>query len=77
MQAVADSKGWEGTKDFGILLGVPNCNDVSRWVWVITDKGVESGIIVDCSTEWDHSLGLVADTNRADLTHEWAVIVMR
>lgn len=77
MQAVADAKGWQGTQNFDILLGTPNCNDVSRWAWVITDEGVESGLIVDCSFEWDHSLGLVADTNRQDLVHRYAWIVMR
>lgn len=77
LEQVVTSKHWAGTDAFGILLATPNCNDVSRWVWVITSDGVEAGLVVDCSFEWDSSLGLVADTNRADLTHRFAFIVMR
>lgn len=74
---VAISKGWEGVDQFDVLLAMPNCNLVAKWVWVITDKGVESGLVVDCSEEWDYSRGLVADTNRTDLVHEFVWIVVR
>lgn len=74
---VAISKGWQGVDQFDVLLAMPDCGLVSRWVWVITDKGVESGLVTDCSLEWDYSLGLVADTDRADLVHEYVFIVLR
>lgn len=77
LERVVEAKGWQGTEQFDILLATPNCNDVSRWVWVITSKGVESGLVADCSEEWDHTLGLVADCNRVDLVHEWAWIALR
>lgn len=77
LERVVEAKKWQGTDAFDILLATPNCNDVSRWVWVITSKGVESGLVVDCSEEWNPDLGLVADCNRVDLVHEFAFVVMR
>lgn len=76
-QAVAINKGWVGVDQFDVLLAMPDCGLVSKWVWVITDKGVESGLVTDCSENWDDSLGLVADTDRADLVHGFAWIIIR
>lgn len=81
MERVVEAKGWQGTEDFDILLATPNCNDVSRWVWVITSKGVEAGLVVDCESPRHAGMmtgnKLVADCNRVDLVHEFAFVVMR
>jgi len=77
LEQVVTAKKWRGTEVFDILLATPNCNDVSKWTWVIVDGNVLDGLIVDCSNEWDDTLGLVADCDRLDLVHKWAFIVVR
>lgn len=77
LNRVVEAKGWQGTEGFDVLLATPDCGDVSRWAWVITEGEVYEALIVDCSEEWNDKLGLVADTNRDDLTHQWAWVVMR
>lgn len=81
MERVVEAKGWQGTQAFDILLATPNCNDVSRWVWVISESGVQSGLIVDCESPQHAGMmtknRLVADCNRVDLVHEFAFVVMR
>lgn len=78
---VVEAKGWQDTGRFDVLLATPDCGDVSRWAWVITDGKVLSGLIVDCAADCDRltmiERQLVADTNRDDLTHRYAWIVMR
>jgi len=77
LQHVVEAKKWQGTEDFDILLATPNCNDVSQWVWVISEDGVMDGLVVDCSEEWNPNLGLVADCNRWQDVHKYVFIVMR
>lgn len=81
LQRVVERKGWQGTDHFDVLLAVPDCNLVARQGWLISETGIYSAVIVDCEAD-DHKgqmaeRGLLADTNRDDLTHQWAWVVVR
>jgi len=78
LQRVVERKGWQGTENFDILLATPNCSDMAKWAWVIVEDGqILQGLVVDCSSEWDDTLGLVADCNRWQDVHKFVFIVMR
>lgn len=81
LERVVSNRGWQGTEDFDILLATENCNDLSRWVWVIVDGQALSGVIVDCESPAHQgqlsARGLVADTNRHELVSEWAWVIVR
>lgn len=57
---VVDNRGWQDTGQFDVLLGMPDCNLLARWAWVITQDGVKSGLVVDCSKD-EHRAQMVED----------------
>ncbi len=67
-------------RNYGTLVAVADCKLLGRDGWLITDKGIERVLVVDC--EQNKHKGqmvareLLADVNRAGLGHEqgWLVI---
>ena len=71
-------------KDYDVLLAVENCQYVGDDGLLYLDDGrVLTAIVVDCQSDIDReaaslsSLGLLADANRADIVHKFAVLVLQ
>jgi len=69
-------------QDFPVLLAVQNCRYVGRTGVLIVEGEPMPALVVDCQDDADiaaaslKSLGLLADTNRAELVHKRARLVV-
>lgn len=82
LERVVVNRHWENVDSrFDVLLATQDCDDLARWAWVLVDGQILNGLVVDCSRPEDRQEmvrnGLVADTNRKDLIHKFAFIVVR
>lgn len=58
---VVSNRGWQDVDSrFDVLLGMPDCNLLARWAWVITSEGVKTGLVVDCSKD-EHRQQMIQD----------------
>jgi len=58
---VVVNRHWDNTEYFDVLLGMPDCHLLARWVWVISSDGVKSGLVVDCAHDEDRAQ-MIADS---------------
>lgn len=63
------------------LLATEDCSLMGRKVWLVVDGDFVGGSVVDCEADVHRGImkqrGLLVDTNRADLVHKiaWMIII--
>lgn len=61
-------------RSYDVLVAVEDCRLLERTGWLITDRGIHTCIVVDCSQEAHSMNGIMADTNLRKRGNGWLIL---
>ena len=64
----------EDWRDYEVLTAVQDCGLLGRSGWLITDEGILTAQVVDCSQAAHSMNGIMADVSEGEIGRGWLVL---